>query len=545
MFKALLRLQLLSLFSSFSIKNKQNKRKNALQGIALFLLLVGCLGFSFGSMFYTVFSAVIPPLASKDMMWIYFSLTGLIAFSLSFFGSIFTAYTQLYDAKDNEQLLALPFSPWMILASRMIALLVVNLATGGFIFAISLFAFASTIPLTLGIVCASLMALIGLSLFSLACSCVLGWLIALITSNMKNKTPFQLILSILFLFGYFTVVSKAEKWTSYFLSIQPTTFSEIIQAHLFPLDLLGKGIMGNMGHLGVFLLCMVLPFMLVYAVLSKSLNYLLTKQKGGKRAVYHKKALHVTNPQSALVKKDLSRFFHNASYMLNCGLGLIITLGGAIYLAITKNSLIPTSEVLVNTMFQGGNLTEIMDFICVGLILLVCFLASLNPVSAPSISLEGVTLWLLHSLPIDTKKILMAKVKTHALICFPPVFLSMFILACLFPFSWIARAFLVIIPLLFNGLVGLLGVLMNLRFPNFHWVNETACVKRSMSVNLTMFLSMAFVLLIGYFIITNLFSVVSVPFLLGCFTALIVLLLAGGILLLNTWGVKKFMKLGK
>lgn len=37
--------------------------------------------------------------------------------------------------------------------------------------------------------------------------------------------------------------------------------------------------------------------------------------------------------------------------------------------------------------------------------LLLCGFASMNFMTAPSISLEGISLWLLQSLPIDTWKI--------------------------------------------------------------------------------------------------------------------------------------------
>jgi ABC-2 type transport system permease protein len=49
-------------------------------------------------------------------------------FAMMFIGSIFAAKAQLYEAKDNELLLSMPIPPSAILASRMLTLLLINLA---------------------------------------------------------------------------------------------------------------------------------------------------------------------------------------------------------------------------------------------------------------------------------------------------------------------------------------------------------------------------------------------------------------------------------
>ena len=49
-----------------------------------------------------------------------------MAFALMFIGSVFTAKSQLFEAKDNELLLSMPVPPGMILLSRMAALLAMN-----------------------------------------------------------------------------------------------------------------------------------------------------------------------------------------------------------------------------------------------------------------------------------------------------------------------------------------------------------------------------------------------------------------------------------
>jgi ABC-2 type transport system permease protein len=78
-------------------------------------------------MFGGLFKSICVPLASAGFGWLYFALAGLMAFALSFIGSVFTAQQQLFSAKDNDLLLAMPIPPAYILGSRMLMLYVLNL----------------------------------------------------------------------------------------------------------------------------------------------------------------------------------------------------------------------------------------------------------------------------------------------------------------------------------------------------------------------------------------------------------------------------------
>ena len=59
------------------------------------------------------------PLSDAGLDWLYFALMGAGALLAGVMGGGFTAYGILYCARDNEQLLALPIPPGLILAARM------------------------------------------------------------------------------------------------------------------------------------------------------------------------------------------------------------------------------------------------------------------------------------------------------------------------------------------------------------------------------------------------------------------------------------------
>ena len=127
MFSALLRAQFASLWASLTRNTTGKRKKSAGKGVLvaiLFIYIIGCFFFMFGGMFY----ALAEPLSMLGLGWFYFALAGIVAAALCFIGSVFMAQQQLFNAKDNELLLAMPIPPSYILGSRMAALLLVNYA---------------------------------------------------------------------------------------------------------------------------------------------------------------------------------------------------------------------------------------------------------------------------------------------------------------------------------------------------------------------------------------------------------------------------------
>ena len=119
----------------------------------------------------------------------------------------------------------------------------------------------------------------------------------------------------------------------------------------------------------------------------------------------------------------------------------------------------------------------------------LCFLCATDVISAPSISLEGKTLWLLKSLPVTPRTILMSKVNLHLVIALPPTLIASVCCIIALPMGAADAAAVVLIPALMCVFGALLGVVTNLRFPKFDYINETAVIKNSMSVMITMFAS--------------------------------------------------------
>ena len=120
----------------------------------------------------------------------------------------------------------------------------------------------------------------------------------------------------------------------------------------------------------------------------------------------------------------------------------------------------------------------------------LCFLAAMIFFTAPSISLEGKTLWLAKSLPVSPQALLRAKLRMQVLLAVPPMLLLSGAAAAVLRTRGLLLVLTLLLPALYCVLIGLVGLTLNLRFPNFDWINETQAVKSGASVLLTMLIGM-------------------------------------------------------
>ncbi|NLY18722.1 MAG: hypothetical protein GX045_07180 [Clostridiaceae bacterium] len=480
MLAALIRTNLAALFSHLFRGSKLKKNRGVLFKIFVGLLalyIIAVFLFMFGSTFY----GICIPLGNTGLQWLYFGIAAIIATALCFIGSVFTAKMLLFNARDNDFLLSMPIPPAYILASRIFTLLVLNyffellvMVPAGFVY----FAFFQA---TLTSVVFLIIGFLFLPLISLTLSCIFGWIIQLIEARVRNKSLITTIISLAFLAVYFYLYSKMNRYLQ-ILIMNIVSIGETIKSTVFPVYHFGAAIAdGNPVSLFLFLIFAVVPFAIVYMVLSYNFIKVATTNKGTVKIKYTDKPLKVSNVRTALLKKELRHFITNPMYILNAALGVFFTLTAAVALVIYGG--LPLS------VFES--MPEFARFANPLAITALCFLATTNIISAPSISLEGRNLWIPQSLPIDGVDVLLAKANMHIVVCLPSVLIaglvSIFVLDMTFP----QMLLMLILPSLITVFCALFGVVINLHFPKFDWVNEVVAIKQGMSTIIAMLASMA------------------------------------------------------
>ena len=488
MLKALIRKQLLELNSWFYQDKKTGKNRSKLGIVAyalLFLLTCGIVG----AFFYIMCRTLCQPLVSAGRGWLYFAVMSRVALVMGVFGSVVNTYSSLYQAKDNDFLLSLPIPVSHILWVRLFGVLFWGFFYELLVFVPAVVVYFMTVSFSAAALIAQIILLFVLALFVLTLSCILGWVVAWISARLKNKSLITVLISLCFLGGYYFIYFRASSLLQSLLA-NSGEIGKTLRSAVYPLYLTGRAAEGSFLSLLAVAAMTAVLWGVVYLILSRSFLQIVTagggagKPKEGKdgaarakRSKAAKTAARQRNVGSALLGKELKRFFASATYMLNCALGSVMLLAGAV-------------AVVIKGGWIRENLIAPFAIDAWGMVLVaasaISLIAAMNTITAPSVSLEGKNLWILQSLPVPARRALGAKILLHLLITEPPVLLSAACVAAVLQPGVVPAVFLFLLPALFVLLSACLGLAFNLKMPNLHWTNETAAVKQSLCVFLVL-----------------------------------------------------------
>ena len=120
-------------------------------------------------------------------------------------------------------------------------------------------------------------------------------------------------------------------------------------------------------------------------------------------------------------------------------------------------------------------------------------------VAAPSVSLEGKSIWIPQSLPVDPGKVLRAKLSVQLLLTLIPVLFTTICFALVMGGSPVEKILFVAAGLAFALFSSSSAIFLGVRMPVMNWTNETAPIKQSGAVTIVLFggwlISAGFVLL--------------------------------------------------
>lgn len=514
MTKALFRKQMMEVFSWVyqDRKSGKNRSKGGIVGFALiYLVLFGFLGL----IFYQAAAMLCAPLISANLGWLFFALMGLVAVMLGVFGSVFNTCASLYKAKDNDLLLSLPIPTAKILSARLFGVYAMGLMYELIVMLPTLLVYFMCAPLNAASVIFSLLIPFVLSVFVLTLSCILGWVVALVSGKLKHKNIVTVVLSLVFIALYYYCYSQAYTMLQSILA-NPQKVGDSIKGALYPFYHMGLAAEGNALSMLLFTGITAALFFAVYAILSRSFLKLATANRGEAKMKYKEKAVKTGSAESALFDKEMKRFLASPVYMLNCGLGTVIMPIAAVALLIKGDALM---EML------NGVFAEALDFLPLLAVAAICMCATMNDLTAPSVSLEGKSLWLSQALPVPPWSVLKAKLKLHLLLTEVPVLLLVLAVEIVLKPTVGFAVLLPIVGALFVLFMALVGLALNLKMPNLTWTNETVPVKQGMSVMITLFGGWAVVIALGLLYL-GLAKVISSLVFLAAVTALLAILSA-------------------
>lgn len=377
MLSVLLKKQLTEIFRNYFYNPKTNKARSKAAVAAYIVLFAVLMVVILGGMFTVLSAALCTPLTAAGLDWLYFALMALLATLLGAFGSVFNTYSGLYLAKDNDLLLSMPIPVNTLMASRLLGVYLMGLMYSGVVMLPAVIVYWVATPAPAAAVIGGVLLVFLLSVFVLALSCALGWLVAKISQKLKNKSFITVVLSLAFFGAYYFFYFKAE-------------------------DLL----------------------------------------------------------------QELLR-----------------------------------SAAVYGARIKGAALgAEAGAYLSVMLTAALCMLAAMNDMAAPSVSLEGKSLWLLQSLPVTPWQVLRAKLRFQLLLTAIPMLVCLVCAVIALPMAAAETALMAVLSLLFVVFSALLGLTLGLKMPHLHWTSELAPIKQSACVAITLLggWGYALVLLFGF-----------------------------------------------
>lgn len=405
MVRTLLKKQLMETFRSYFYNPKTKQASSKGRVIAMFvlfgLLLGGVLGGTFSALAVFLANLVMP----YGMDWLYWLVIGSIGVLLGAFGSVFSTYHSLYQAKDNDQLLSMPIPLKTLIASRLLSVFIIDVIYAGVVMIPALvlyLVFAGRFGrLSAATVLGAVLNVIFVFAVVMVLCCFLGWVIAKISAKITGKSYIKVLFALLFLGAYYFFYYKAQDLFGN-LAAELLEKGDILSEKVPFLRFLGS--MGSGNLLSACLFTGGVLILLVLAVRFVAKTYLaMNSQIAAMSSVGRKKEpVKARSVFSACLRKEFKRFSASSNYMLNCGLGVAFAVAGGIALLIFGRKVM---AVLNNVPFfaPAGMKEALLALAATGATCL------LDMISLPSLSLEGKSFWIYQTMPVSPMTVLKAK----------------------------------------------------------------------------------------------------------------------------------------
>ena len=490
----LLRVQLWAVLGDvLSIGNNTKKKPKLIYiGVLFFTLLMSAVSFFYCMMLGS-------GLKMFDSLEILPSMMLAVSCVIILMTTIFKVKGTIFGFRDYDMVMSLPVSTGAIVACRLIILYSFNF----------LFVFIVNVPMAIayGILAEPrvtfyvmfLILLLFIPLLPIVIASVVGTVIAYLASKFRRTNFLNIIFSmsiLLVVMGLsFTVRGNGQELVNLGKTITEEVNSLYPLASMYQKAVVSYDFIAFLQYIGISLFSFVVYTLVVKRIFKRMNTLMMT---GGYRVNYRMGELKTASPLMALYKKELKRYFSSSLYVLNTGFGIVILTFAAV------------ASIFVDLDIIFGD-PQVIGLFSNNIPLLITFCVVMTYTAASSLSLEGKSLWILKSLPVDPKTIYLAKIGVNLTII-APAFLDVILLGVVLKLSFLQIVITLLVTLACGFFTSFLGLLVNIWLPNFNWSSEVIIIKQSAASMVSVFtaigfagLQFLFLLLFPTFVWGNLF----------------------------------------
>lgn len=485
MLKVLLKKQLTEVFRGYFYNRKTGKARSKADSTALFILFAFLMIVVLGGAFTAIAIGTCIGCAAAGMGWLYFIIMSGFAVVFGAAGSVFNTYSGLYLPKDNDLLLSMPIPVKIIITARLLNVYLLGTMYAGVVMLPALIVYWVTADANALTVFGGIMLFLIITIIVLILSCLLGWVVAKISLKLKNKSFVIVLIALAFIGGYYFIYFQLQIWIRTLVK-NAAVYGENIKESAYGLYLFGRIGEGDLPATAVYSAAAVILLALTLFILSRGFLRLATSAGSVSKKQYHEKRIKEKSVFGTLLTKEFARFISSPAYMLNNGIGVLLLPAVGVFLLIKGGELLQ----MMTTAFGGRT-----DFTTLLLCTVFMLFITMTDVAAPSVSLEGKSIWILQSMPVAPQTVLKAKTVVQLLLTVIPMMFSAICAVFVWQITVAEKILLCVLPLSFAVFMALFGSFLGVRHAITNWTTEIIPLKQSAAVTVALFGGWGFIAL--------------------------------------------------
>lgn len=460
-------------------KYSSGKNASTFKKIILPMLLFIIVSTSIGCYAYFIADLLAPLHLTNIMLSIFLAVVTI----LTFIEGIYKSQGILFEAKDNDMLFSLPIKKGTILFVRIFKLILFEYIYNLMFVLPAFVVYAYFEHPSINFYLISFIITILIPIIPTIASCIIGYIVKMLSSKFRSKKVMQTLLSSIVFIGIFFISLNLNSFLQDLIS-NATNINDALIKIYYPIgayiSLINKFDIVTFGKL---LIINFVPFMIFILIGQKYYFKIISNSKESSTSINKNnknKYIKVRKPIYALAQKEIKRYLSSTVYMLNTSFGLLLILILTIVLCFKGK------EMVVSLLSNYG----ITDAISIEMFFysLILFAGTLTSISSSSISLEGKTINITKALPINYKTILNSKILYCYIIELPFFLISeiLFIIKFETTITYVIQILILTIVTIFLSAV--IGLIINLKYPKLDASNDTEIVKQSMSSMISVFI---------------------------------------------------------
>jgi ABC-2 type transport system permease protein len=457
-----------------SVGNLRKKKPKALYlGIGFFVIIMSAVSF-----FYSLM------IGSGLMMFDSLALLPPIMMSVACLILLVTTILQvkgtIFGFKDYDMVMSLPISTGQIVASRLLILYTVNIIFVLILILPMLLAYGILARPSMLFYIFGVITMLFIPLVPIVIASFIGTLIAYVASKFRRNNLLNIVLIMGLLAAFFAMSFRMEEDGEKLVQLSRELTDQVYGlyplAKLYSIAVVEQDLFSFGLFLGISTLAFLIYTVLVKMVFKRMNTAIMTGRAGSN---YKPGRLKTSSVLNALYRKELKRYFSSTLYVTNTAFGIVILTLAAIGLFFTDPQTLFSGELPGNIMAGIGPV-------------MISFCVMMSCTTMSSISLEGKSLWIAKSLPVEPITIYLSKIFVNLTILAPTV-LDAILLGIALKADAVTILLMVVITVVCSVFIALFGLVINLLLPNFNWSNETVVVKQSAATMITIFSSMGII----------------------------------------------------